>query len=133
MARFTKKDVAPTPSDNKIYRLSSVGDFTVTLRGTRKETVRNDFGEAIGVRTIPPLQLVFVAGECKTDDKDKIQLIQDTTHWGNDVFWHPTCLPEDATEQEIQLSENISRTAFERIKRQKEAHLRALEGNIPIE
>lgn len=117
----------------KKYRFRSAGNVTVYLTGSRKEAIVNKLGEVIGSKIVPAKKIVFDGGYGETDDPDEVELLKQTAHWNNDIYWDPTCVPEEEKEGGTQKAKELANVQMERALRKKRGREAAIEGSIPRE
>lgn len=116
--------------ETKKYQLVSIGNFTLTLRGTYREVVSDGLGRPLAPRTIKPLQFVFNNGIPVTVNEEELALIKETRHWGNDLSFHPASLPPDAPKEEKVTSERIAKAVERKLEEKKGRRERAREGSV---
>lgn len=116
--------------ETKKYKLVSVGSFTLTLRGTYREVVNDALGRPIAPRTVAPLQFQFNNGVPKEVDQEALELIKQTAHWGNDLFYHPASVPKEESEEVKSISKRIGRDIETQLVAKRDRRIRAREGVV---
>lgn len=116
----------------KKFRFVSKGEMKIYLTDEFMDVVRNAAGDPITKKLVPGKVANFSGCYFETDDEDVAKLLQETQHWGNDVFWHPTM--ETAKEGEAkEVSRTIQKAADDKKQRRVNAQKAALEGAVPRE
>lgn len=118
----------------KKYRFSARGSFTVNLRRSYTEEVKNKMGEVLYVKFHPPLSIVFNNGYAETDSEEKMHAIVDggcNGMWGSIVYWHPS-MGDDLVKDKV-LAKDLEQDKFKRAKRRKKQIAAALEGGVEKE
>ena len=114
----------------KKFRFVGVGSWTLTLKGSSYKYINDKAGNPIDKERVLPKQLLFVNGYAETDDPDIPVLLEKNRHWGNDVFWHPSCLPDGADKSKV---DKIAATNLAKAKRRQAAVEAAREGAVTKE
>lgn len=116
------------------YRFASAGPCTLVLRGSYKDVViSKTTGQPIMTKMVSPVKAVFENSFFETDDGELAQMIQNTADWGNNIFWDPTSLPENADKRARETAKLVADARQARAKRRVKGIAAAKEGAIPRE
>lgn len=115
----------------KKYRFISSGSQTIILVGTKTVPQRNSAGDPIDDKKIPAKKAIFNKGYWETDDKELADILMGKPeHWGNDVFWHPTCMPKDAPKEDKKLADRLIDAKIKKSDRRARGIELAKEGGV---
>ncbi len=115
----------------KKYKFVSIGNMTVTIRGTYSEWVINAGGEPLYKKSRKPLQAQFINGYFETDDDAIAKGLPDSAPWGNEIYWHPS-MADKVKGFEQSLAERIMGDQREAAQKLIEARQRRLQrGRVP--
>ncbi len=118
----------------KMYRFVSSGSMTIILVGTKRVPQKDSAGFPIDDKIIPAKKAIFDKCYWETDDKILVDILMSKPeHWENDVFWHPTSMPEDTPKEKKAISDRLIRSKVSRAQRRQRGRDNALEGGVARE